>query len=156
MIGEKQLSNLQKKSVSTADKKKYKKIAKKIGTELFAYRMQAKWEWHREDRDRKMNFDYWEYDSVNGSYYLHFVMLAEECWVRTTITVKMETLIKWYEKYEGSSINVIKELRSIFSLSQISTKEGYQALALPLKPAKEIWDDFAQHYQGLLGIRTGS
>ena len=156
MIGGKQLSNLPIKKPSTKVANKYKKIAKKICTKMFAYKIQAQWQQHREDRDRKMNFDYWEYDSVNSSYYLNFVMFAEECWVKTTITIKMETLIKWYEKHKGSCIHVIKELRSIFSLSQISTKEGYQALALPLKPAKEIWDDFSQHYQGLLGIRTGS
>ena len=140
------------KNLSTVANGKYKKLARKISKNLFTARMQPQWQQYREDRDRKMNFDCWEYDSVNGSYYLHFVILTEECWVKTTITVKMETLIKWYEKHKGSSINVIKELRSIFSLSQISTKEGYQTLALPLKPAKEIWDDFSQHYQGLLGI----
>lgn len=118
--------------------------------------MQAQWQQHREDRDRKMNFEFWEYSSEEPAYYLNFSMIAEDCEVSTKVTINLDTLIKWYEKYEGSSLNVIKELRTLFSLSQISTKEGYQTLALPLKPAKEIWDDFSQHYQGLLGIRAGS
>lgn len=103
-----------------------------------------------------MNFEFWEYSSEEPAYYLNFSMIAEDCEVSTKVTIKLGTLIKWYEKHKGNYINVIKELRTLFSLSQISTKEGYQTLALPLKAAKEIWDDFSQHYQGLLGIKAGS
>ena len=150
------MSNLPIKNLSTIVEGKYKKVAKKISKALFTSRMQAQWQQHREDRDRKMNFEFWEYSSEEPAYYLNFSMIAEDCEVSTKVTINLDTLIKWYEKYEGRSLNVIKELRTLFSLSQISTKEGYQTLALPLKPAKEIWDDFSQHYQGLLGIRAGS
>lgn len=152
MIGGKQLLNLPIKNLSTVTNGKYKKLARKISKNLFTARMQPQWQQYRKDRDRKMNFEFWEYSSKETAYYLNFGMIAEDCNVSTKVTIKLETLIKWYEKHEGNSINVIKELRSIFSLSKISTKEGYQTLALPLKPAKEIWDDFSQHYQGLLGI----
>lgn len=76
----------------------------------------------REDRDRKMNFDFWEYDPTDLVYHLNFKMIAEDCLVSTKVSIKMETLIKWCEQHERSSLNVIKELRTLFSLSQISTK----------------------------------
>lgn len=150
------MSNLQIKNPSTHTNKQVKRIVKTIEKNLYKIKTKAKWQQHREDRDRKMNFKFWDYNSLDSAYYLKFSMVNEDCMVSTTVTIKMETLIKWYEEYEGVSANVIKELRALFTLSQISTKEGYQTMALPLKSAKEIWDDFSQHYQGLLGIGAGS
>lgn len=150
------MSNLQIKNPSTHTNKQVKRIVKTIEKNLYKIKTKAKWQQHREDRDRKMNFKFWEYNSLDSAYYLKFNMVNEDCMVNTTVIIKMETLIKWYEKYEGGLVGVIRELRALFTLSQISTKEGYQTMVLPLKSAKEIWDDFSQHYQGLLGIRAGS
>lgn len=107
---------------------------------------------YHDDKAKLMNFISFEYIESKEKYCLHFECTTEEVNVYAQACVKTTTLIKWYEKHNGTKIELIRECRRMFSMSQYTVQNEFRQMAIPLEPAKQLVEEFIERYEGLLGI----
>lgn len=104
-----------------------------------------------------MNLIEWtaEYNHATAEprYKLYFTYTVVGLTVNICLIIYVKTMIKWYTDYSKHhfKIYMIKEVRNVFAAHEFTIQGEKERIKIPLKPAKEIVEDFLDKYLPLLG-----